>query len=71
MSIVSIGALVFGLLLPQAQPSQDELKDLLNKKLAKQWLKDGGWTTDYDKARKLSKKSGKPILVYFTRSYEP
>lgn len=38
-------------------------------KLAEPWVKSGGWVTDYDKARKLSEESSKPIFVYFTRSY--
>ncbi|MBI3724903.1 hypothetical protein HY251_13245 [bacterium] len=38
-------------------------------KLAEGWVKSGGWITDYDKALEESKKSGKLIFAYFTRSY--
>jgi len=40
-------------------------------KLAEPWVKFADWVTDYDKARKLSEDSGKPIFAYFTRSYSP
>jgi len=52
-----------------AQRSQAELKDNLQKKLAKAWVKKVNWITDYDKALAEAKKSGKLIFAYFTRSY--
>lgn len=55
---------------PQGQQkSQDELIAERDKKLAKEFLKAGGWITDYDKAREEAKKSGKLLFSYFSRSY--
>jgi hypothetical protein len=39
------------------------------KKVAEAWFKDNGFTDDYDKAKDLAAKTGKPIFAYFTRSY--
>lgn len=50
--------------------SQD-LEAKRDKKLKEPFLAKAAWTTDYDKARKDSKDSGKPIFAYFTRSYSP
>lgn len=50
-------------------PSQDDLKKQKEKLLQDPFLKNGSWTTDYEKALAEAKKSGKPIFVYFTRSY--
>ena len=33
------------------------------------WFKDGGWLTDFDKAKAEAEKTGKPIFAYFTRTY--
>ncbi len=53
----------------QAPPSQEDLKKKYDDKVAEAWVKEGGWITDYDKAREEAKKSGKPVFAYFTRSY--
>jgi hypothetical protein len=47
------------------------LEDKLAKKLESEFLKKAPWITDYSKALAESKKSGKPIFGYFTRSYAP
>ena len=47
------------------------LEEKRDKKLASAFLKKAAWFTDYDKARDESKKSGKPIFAYFTRSFSP
>lgn len=49
--------------------AQDDLESKLAKKLESEWLKKADWLTDYDDALEASKKSGKPILGYFSRSY--
>lgn len=59
-------ALVTGLAAPALAQTDEEKRD---KKLKEEWLVKGGWITDYDKARAESKKEGKPIFAYFTRSY--
>ena len=48
-----------------------DLEDKRDKKLKEPFIEKGHWLLDYDKAREESKKSGKPMLVYFTRSYSP
>jgi len=47
------------------------LEEKRDKKLASEFLKKAAWTTDFDKALEESKKSGKPIFGYFSRSYSP
>lgn len=54
-----------------AQRSQDELKERYEHKLELDFIEYGGWITDYDVARKKAEELGKPIFVYFTRSYAP
>jgi hypothetical protein len=43
----------------------------LEKKMAKEFLKNAAWETDYDKARERAAADGKLIFAYFTRSYAP
>lgn len=50
-------------------PDQEQLKKNLDKKLEAEFLKKAHWILDYDEAKAESKKSGKPIFAYFTRSY--
>ena len=58
---VGLGSAAFG----------QSLEEKRDKKLASEYLKKAAWNTDYDKALAESKKSGKPIFGYFTRSYSP
>ncbi|GDY02865.1 hypothetical protein LBMAG49_21940 [Planctomycetota bacterium] len=51
------------------QPTQEELIVMRDEKLALPVFKKANWTFDYDAARAESKQSGKPIFVYFSRSY--
>jgi len=46
-----------------------DLEDKRDALLKEEWLKKADWITDYDKAREESKKTGKAIFGYFTRSY--
>jgi hypothetical protein len=66
-----LGALLLTAALPAQTPekTQDELKAQRAEKLAKEVFKLAPWTFDYDAARAEAKKTGKPILAYFTRSY--
>ncbi len=48
-----------------AQSNEEKLAE----KLKEPWLVDGGWITDYDKAREEAKKADKLIFAYFSRSY--
>lgn len=50
---------------------QQRLIKQRDEKLAKAFLKNGDWVTDYDAARKKSAETGKLIFGYFTRSYAP
>jgi hypothetical protein len=56
---------------PQSRqrPSQEELAAKREDKLAKPFLKNANWFTDYDKAREEAQRTGKLIFVYFTRTY--
>lgn len=49
----------------------DDLKDKYEEKLAQDWVKHGGWITDYDEARAKAKEEGKVLFAYFSRSYAP
>lgn len=40
-------------------------------KLKKGFVKHIDWVLDYDEAKEMSADTGKPIFVYFTRSYAP
>lgn len=51
--------------------AQDSLESRRDSKLASEFLKKAPWMTDYDKAREESRKSNKPILAYFSRSFAP
>ncbi|HKE01547.1 MAG TPA: hypothetical protein VKE69_11100 [Planctomycetota bacterium] len=48
-----------------------ELKEKRDKKLASPWVKEGGWITNLDEAKKKASETGHPILAYFSRSYAP
>ncbi len=54
-----------------AAAAQETIEQKRDKKLALPFLKKAPWNTDFDKAKESSKKSGKPIFAYFTRSYSP
>jgi ribosomal protein S17E len=54
-----------------AQRSAKELQQKLDDKLAKEWVTNAEWITDFDKAKAEAKRRGKQIFGYFTRSYAP
>lgn len=64
------GALVF-LALSSAAAAQQSLEEKRDQKLKSPFLSKAAWITDYDRAREESRKTGKPIFAYFTRSYAP
>ena len=51
--------------------SQDDLRAKYQQKLSLEFIEHGGWITDYDAARAKAKEEGKPMFVYFSRSYSP
>ena len=51
--------------------SQEELKDRYEKKIAAEWCTSSDWISDYGAALAKSKETGRPIVAYFTRSYDP
>lgn len=55
--------------LAEAQESQEALAAKRDAKLKAPFQKKADWIADYDKAKAESKKSGKAIFAYFTRSY--
>ena len=64
-------SMAFLLGLAAAAGAQETMEQKRDKKLALPFLKKAAWFTDYDKALEESKKSGKPVFAYFTRSYSP
>lgn len=69
MKIAMSVALLLGL--ASAALAQETPEQKRDKKLQLPFLKKAAWFTDYDKALEESKKKGKPIFAYFTRSYSP
>ncbi len=71
IKLLPVAAALAALLPAQGRrtPSQDELKELRDEKLAKDVFQKAPWITDYDAAREQAKESGKLIFAYFTRSY--
>lgn len=58
------------LALPQ-QPDQDKMKANFAEMQHHDWYTQGGWTVDFEAAKAESKRTGKPIFAYFTRTYAP
>lgn len=54
-----------------AQGDQAALEKKLEEKLSHDFVEFGGWMTDYDAARARARETGKPLFVYFSRSYAP
>ena len=50
-----------------AQTSEEKLAE----KMAKPFISNAAWGTDYDKAKERAAADGKLIFAYFTRSYSP
>ncbi len=53
-----------------AQDSSD-LEKKRDEKLAQPFLKKADWVMDYEEVLARSRKQGKLIFAYFTRSYSP
>jgi hypothetical protein len=69
---ISVAALILACLATPAYaqaPDQEQMKKNLEEKLAKPFVTVAPWILDFDEAKAASKKSGKPIFAYFTRSY--
>ena len=69
-----IAALLLGLAMPVVAQDDDRAAKMqanFDKKMAKPFLKNATWETDYDKAMKTAATDGKLIFAYFTRSYSP
>jgi hypothetical protein len=64
-------AVAIALGLASRAAAQDELEEARDKKLKSEFLTKAAWITDFKKAREESRKSGRPIFGYFTRSYSP
>ena len=54
-----------------ADDQQADLKAKLDKKVKEKFVETGGWLLDYQEARRQAEKQGKPIFVYFTRTFAP
>jgi hypothetical protein len=64
------GALAL-LALASTAAAQQSLEEKRDQKLKSPFLSRAAWITDYDRAREESRKTGKVIFAYFTRSYAP
>jgi hypothetical protein len=63
-------ALILSLLAPLTQnPSPEELKARLAKKLESPFLKSAPWMLDYEAALRKAAERKVPVFAYFTRSY--
>lgn len=72
MTYVSRSLAAFALVLGAASAAWGQsLEEKRDAKLKLPFLSKAAWITDYDKALAESKKSGKPIFAYFTRSFAP
>jgi tryptophan 2,3-dioxygenase len=62
---------VIGLALaaPAAAQDQEQMQKDFDDKMAKEFVSNAAWVTDYDEAQKMAEEQGKVIFVYFTRSY--
>jgi hypothetical protein len=61
-------AMAAGIASTASAQSMEEKRD---QKLKSAFLSKAAWNTDFAKACEESKKSGKAIFAYFTRSYSP
>ena len=52
-------------------PTQEQLVERRDAKLAEAWIDKAAWILDYDVARETARKDQKKIFAYFTRSYSP
>ena len=73
--LMAFSALALTVLAPGASAQrtfdQDKMKSQYEEMLTHDWYKDGGWTTDFEAAKKQAKKAGVPIFAYFMRTYAP
>lgn len=69
MKSAVVAAVLMALAAPAAMAQS--LEELKAEKLKSEFLKKADWILDYDKAREEAKKTGKPILTLFSRSYAP
>jgi len=58
-------------LAPGLMATPQGLEEKYEEKLAKRFVRFGGWETDYDAARERAKQEDKLLFVYFSRSYSP
>lgn len=68
---LSKALVALSLLAPAFQAAPQDLQAKFEEKLAKKFVRFGGWETDYDAARQRAEAEGKVLFVYFSRSYAP
>ena len=54
-----------------AAPTQEQLIERRQAKLAEAWIGKANWIQDYDEAREAARQQKKKVFAYFTRSYAP
>lgn len=64
-------SLAVALALASVAAAQEGMEEKRDQKLKSEFFAKAAWITDFARACEESRKSGKPIFAYFTRSYSP
>ena len=56
---------------PLTAQEGNDLQEKYDAKVSEDWVAQGGWILDYDKALAQAKNEGKYVFAYFSRSYSP
>ena len=71
IALISLATALAPQLLAQRTYDQDKMAANYADMQSHEWFTGGGLITDFDLAKEQSKKTGKPIFAYFTRTYAP
>ncbi|HLY12374.1 MAG TPA: thioredoxin family protein [Planctomycetota bacterium] len=71
MKIAVLTAALLALAAPAARAQEESLEEKKAEKLKSEFLKKADWLLDFDKAKDEVRKTGKPMLTLFSRSYAP
>ena len=71
LTLLSLAAALTPELTAQRTYDQDKMSANYAEMQTHSWYTGGGWITDFEEAKAKSKKTGKPIFAYFTRTYAP
>jgi len=71
LALISLAAVLVPGLSAQRTYDQEKMAANFAEMQTHSWYTGGGWITDFNEAKARSKKTGKPIFAYFTRTYAP